>query len=156
MADIGAVETSESRWFKISVFVISGFFVGFSLANIIYFNRLRRAGGGGGVTRSEATSMLWINGILFAIALVIFIWSIYRLVAGVEYRQRVTQYLNEPGTGFVTTATTGAPLPQIRRSTTTTTTQALPANPTVGNVVAGSAYQPLAARRRQQTVITSQ
>ena len=116
MAEV--VEISESRWFKIVVFVISGFFVGFSLANIIYFNRIRRNGGGDRVTRGEATSMLWVNAILFAIALIVFIWSIFRLVAGREYRQRVGQYFQEPGTGFVEAPATGAPVPRLRRSQT--------------------------------------
>lgn len=119
MSDV--METTESRWFKIVVFVVSGFFVGFSLANIIYFNRIRRNGGGGGVTQGEATSMLWINGILFAIALIIFLWSIYRLIAGQEYRQRVVQYFQEPGTGLVVAPEAGAPVPRLRQSRTTVT-----------------------------------
>lgn len=102
MADL---ETSESRWFKIVVFVVSGFFVGFSIANMIYFNRIRKAGGGGGVTQGEATAMLWVNGILLAIAVIIFLWSIYRLIVGPPQRQQVVRYLQEPGTGFVRTET---------------------------------------------------
>ncbi len=116
MAD--AVETSEARWFKIVVFVVSGFFVGFSLANIIYFNRIRRNNGAPGITRGEATAMLWINAILFGISLIIFIWSIYRLVAGEEYRRRVTEYFQESPEGVIEAPTTGAPVPRLRRSRT--------------------------------------
>ena len=118
MADV--IETSEARWFKIVVFVISGFFVGFSIANIVYFNRIRRNNGAPGITRGEATAMLWINAILFGVSLIIFIWSIYRLVAGVEYRRRVTQYLQEPNEGFIEAPETGAPIPRARRSRTVT------------------------------------
>jgi hypothetical protein len=122
MADV--VETSEARWFKIVVFVVSGFFVGFSLANIIYFNRIRRNNGVPGITRGEATSMLWINAILFAISLIIFIWAIFRLVAGREYRQRIVQYFNEPGEGFIEPASQqGVPVPRVRRTTRTTVQQ---------------------------------
>lgn len=116
MADI--VETSEARWFKIVVFVVSGFFVGFSLANIIYFNRIRRNNGAPGVTRGEATAMLWINAILFGISLIIFIWSIYRLVAGQEYRRRVTEYFQESPEGIVEASPVGVPVPRLRRSRT--------------------------------------
>lgn len=122
MADV--VETSEARWFKIVVFVVSGFFVGFSLANIIYFNRIRRNNGVPGITRGEATSMLWINAILFAISLIVFIWSIFRLIAGREYRQRVVQYFQEPSEGFIEPASQqGAPVPRIKRTTRTTVQQ---------------------------------
>ena len=116
MAD--TVETSEARWFKIVVFIVSGFFVGFSLANIIYFNRIRRNGGAPGITVGEATAMLWINAILFGIALIIFIWSIYRLVAGQEYRRRVSEYLQESPKGVVQAPPTGAPVPRLRTSRT--------------------------------------
>ena len=116
MAD--AVETSEARWFKIVVFVVSGFFVGFSLANIIYFNRIRRNNGAPGITRGEATAMLWINAILFGIALIIFIWSIYRLVAGQEYRRRVTEYFQESPEGVIEAPASGAPVPRLRSSRT--------------------------------------
>lgn len=116
MADV--VETSEARWFKIVVFVVSGFFVGFSLANIVYFNRIRRNNGVPGITRGEATSMLWINAILFAISLIVFIWSIFRLVAGREYRQQLTTYFQEPGEGFIGTSET-APAPRSRSTRTT-------------------------------------
>jgi len=95
------VETSETRWFKIVVFVVSGFFVGFSLANIIYFNRIRLNNGAPGITRGEATSMLWINALLFAISMIIFIWSIYHLITTRQYRQRVTEYLQEQHEGFI-------------------------------------------------------
>jgi hypothetical protein len=115
------VDTTEGFGFKLVVLIVSGFFVGFSLANIIYFNRIRRNNGCPGVTRGEATAMLWVNAILFAIALIIFIWSIFRIVATRTYRQRVVQYFREPNEGFIDARETGI-APRFRSSGATTTT----------------------------------
>lgn len=71
-------DTTETRWFKIIAFIALGFFAGLFLANIIYYNRLRT---GGVVTSGEATSMLVINAILFVIALLLFIWCLFRILA---------------------------------------------------------------------------
>ena len=120
-----ATINQESRGFTIVVFVVSGFFVGFSLANIIYFNRIRSNGGAPGVTRGEATAMLWVNAILFGIALIIWIWSIYRWVTTREYRQRIKDYLKEPPEGYIEPPSSESGLkPRIRRKTQTITTEA--------------------------------
>jgi len=91
-------DTTETRWFKIIVFVASGFFAGLFLADIIYFNRLRN---GGTITNGEAVAMLWLNAILFIIAIIIFIWALIRLLTTTETRaavqEKVTTYLNQPG-----------------------------------------------------------
>lgn len=148
MAEV--METSESRWFKIAVFIVSGFFVGISLANVIYFHRIRDATntgtttgfisstgstftatptGGCGITSGEALAMLWVNGIILVISLLIFIWSIYRLVAGREYRDRVRTYFREEGPGFIEAPPSGAPIPRLRSSRTVTTTTTATAAP---------------------------
>lgn len=97
-------ETSESRWFKILVFVFSGFFVGFSIANIIYYERLRRSNNNV-LTKTESTSMLWINIILLVIAVFIFLWSIWRLIftktKRQEYKQKAINYINDTNSGVV-------------------------------------------------------
>lgn len=112
-AQSAAYETTEARWFKIAVLIVSGFFVGFSIANIVYFNKIRRVGGAAGISKGEATAMVWINALLLAISIVIFLWSIYRLVAGRDYHQALVQYFKDPGTGLINVApgSTGFPTP---------------------------------------------
>lgn len=75
---------SSSTTFTVFVFILSGFFAGFTLANVIYFNRLRTSLStlsGVSVTAGEASALMWINIILLILSLIIFIWSIVRLVS---------------------------------------------------------------------------
>jgi len=67
---------SEARWFKIVSFVVTGIIAGLLLADIIYFNELRK---GATLSSGEITSMLVITSILFAIVICMFIWSLVRL-----------------------------------------------------------------------------
>lgn len=101
-------ETTESRLFKILVFIGSGFFTGFSLANIIYYNKARAFAARNPtspLSHGEATSMLWVNVFLFIFSLILFIWSIWRLLFHREHRTQITQnigtYLQSPATGIV-------------------------------------------------------
>lgn len=124
--------TSESRWFKIIVLIISGFFVGFSVANIVYYAKIRNCTSNSNsncsVSRGEATSMIIVNSILLIISFILFIWSIITLIvhpqARQQYQQRVVQYLQNPPTGLVSPSTT------ISTTTTTTpSTATLPVQP---------------------------
>jgi len=105
-------DTTEMRWFKIVMFIATGFFAGLFLANIIYFNRLRN---GGTISNAEALSMLALNAILFTLALILFVWSLVRLLTTTEQRQVVQQqaasYLTTPGSGvrFSFTPASGQP-----------------------------------------------
>jgi len=103
---MAVTETTESRWFKIVVFLASGFFFGFSIANAVYYDRIRRGASCSAISRNEANTMFWINVILAIIAGIVFIWSIYKLFTK-DYReskkQQVLAYLNAPpaGGGFI-------------------------------------------------------
>lgn len=83
-------DTTETRWFKIVTLVAAGFFSGLFIANVIYYNRLRN---GGNVTKGEATAMLWINGILLVIAIILFVWALVRLVAPEGAKEKTISYL---------------------------------------------------------------
>ena len=85
-------ETSESRIFKVIVFIIFGLISGVLLANVIYFNRIISNNGGGGVTKGEATVMFWFNLVFLIVALILFIWSLIRLIFGKEYRDKAIAY----------------------------------------------------------------
>jgi len=73
------VPEDTARGFKIFVFIASGFIAGFTIANIIYFNRLRSSPSPS-VTSGEASALMWLNVILLLLAVLAFIWSIIQLV----------------------------------------------------------------------------
>ena len=117
-------DTNETRWFKIFAFIGTGFFAGLFLANIVYYNRVRT---GGVITKNEALSMLILNGILFAIAFILFIWCLYRLLvtedtravikeAAVSYVHGTNGGYNIPVMGAGTQApVAGGPVVQVSR-----------------------------------------
>ena len=108
-------DTTESRWYKITVFIISAIVVGVTIANIVYFNRIRK-GTCGAMTSGEATTMLWINVILLIITAIIFIWSLWKLIFSSEKRTQIKHYWAQPGIGIQpmmvqpTGLTTGQPV----------------------------------------------
>ena len=92
--------TSDSRWFRILSFLITGIFAGVFLANIVYYSKLTRCdittGCNIAVSKGEARSMLYINIIFFIVALILFIWSLIRLFVHPQHTQLVTAYLQQP------------------------------------------------------------
>lgn len=98
---------TESRAFKIVVFIFTGFVLGVTIANVVYFNRLRDSNNAlvvnnnnnQAITTGEANVMFWVNMILAIIAGIIFLWSIYRLAFSQETRKRVRQYTLDPTYG---------------------------------------------------------
>ena len=91
-------DSTESRWFKIIVFIVAAIVVGVTIANIVFFNRIRD-GTCNAVTHGQATTMLWVNVILLVIAVIIFLWSLWRLLFTRETRQRVKHYIVAPAAG---------------------------------------------------------
>lgn len=91
-------DTTESRWFKIVIFLVSGIVVGVSIANIVYFDRIRK-GTCGAVTHGEAVAMIWVNAILLVIAALVFLWSLWRLIFSRDTRQKVKHYITSPSLG---------------------------------------------------------
>ena len=65
-------DTTESRSFKIVVFLLAAIVVGVTIANIVYYNRIRN-GTCNAVTHGEATTLVWVNAILLIIAALIFL-----------------------------------------------------------------------------------
>ncbi len=84
---------TESVLYKIVVFLISAFVVGVMIANLVYYNRIRE---GKTVTTSEATTMLWVSVILLVIGVLVFLWSIWRLLFTSEAREKQMQYIVGP------------------------------------------------------------
>ncbi|PCJ29034.1 MAG: hypothetical protein COA94_02825 [Rickettsiales bacterium] len=81
--------TTETRWFKIFVSVITAFVVGISIANVVYYNRIR-TGTCNAITRGEADAMFWINIIVSISSGLLFVWSLWRLVFSKDLRSQIT------------------------------------------------------------------
>lgn len=97
-----AVDTTATKWFKIIVAIATLFFIGFTGANIYYYNKIRsNPSACSAVTKGEATSMLWINIILLIIAIIIFFWAFVTLFTSRELRQQVAGYFKEEPKGFL-------------------------------------------------------
>ena len=92
-------DTTESRWFKIVVFILAAIVVGVSIANIVYFNRIRD-GTCQAVSRNSATTMLWVNVILLVIAILVLLWSLWRMIFTSETREKVKHYMVAPAEGM--------------------------------------------------------
>ncbi len=91
--------TSESLGYKIFVLILSVFIVGVSIANVIYFNRIRK-NGCVDVSSGEATAMLWVNGIILVISVFFFFWSLWRLIFTKDKRKQHKTYLTSPTMGY--------------------------------------------------------
>jgi len=90
-------DTTETRWFKIIVFIFSAIIVGLFIANVVYYNRIRT---GGTVTTGEATSMLWLSVIFLIVGIIVFLWSIWSLVFSKTARESVKHYMLSPTSGY--------------------------------------------------------
>lgn len=71
--------TIESMWFKIVVIIVAAATIGVCIANIIYFNRLRNSTCNE-ISSGEAVTMFWINIVLLALASIVFILCIWKLI----------------------------------------------------------------------------
>ena len=91
-------DTTESRWFKIIVFILSAIVVGVTIANIAYFNQIRN-GSCQALSHNTATTMVWVNAILLVIAIIIFLWSLWRLLFSGAARAQVRHYMISPTSG---------------------------------------------------------
>jgi hypothetical protein len=133
------VDTTEQKWFKGVTFVLSGFFTGVFLASAIYWDRIRRNKGGGGVTQGEATAMEVITIISAVLCFALFIWALVRLFIGSSTRELLVNnaqaYLTSQSNGLLSQSTQNAlvnataPSSQIIpvAPSTVTTTTATPA-----------------------------
>lgn len=90
--------STQSRGFAIAVFIISAVLVGVLLACIIYFNNIRN---GKIPTPGEATSMLIICGILFAVTLGLFIWALVALFISSDTREAAVNTVTTKTTNFL-------------------------------------------------------
>lgn len=83
-------DTTETIWFRIFALVATAIIAGYSIANIVYYNRIRKAVTvSSTVTRGEATAMMWFSIIVFIVSTIMFIWAIVRIILGSRTRARI-------------------------------------------------------------------
>lgn len=135
------MDTTESRWFKIIVFVLSAIVVGVTIANLVYFNRIRN-GTCQAISHNTAVTMLWVNAILLIIAIIVFIWSLWRLLFSGATRQRVQHYMISPteGVNMGFSPSVSAPPPITAVATSTDESAMVVAPDTVANINAAQQY----------------
>lgn len=92
---------SESLGFRIVSVIVLTIIAGFVLAVIIYFNQIKQ---GKIVSTSEASSMLVIAGIIFAITIIIWIWALVRLFFSKKDRDTYTTKAKTAVTQYTTTS----------------------------------------------------
>lgn len=100
MSSVYAIDT-ESRWFPIVVLIISALIAIFCGFNVYYYNQIRLNDScTGAVTVEQATTMFWINLVVVILAIVIFLWSIWRIIFSEKYRsgikEKVVEVLEAP------------------------------------------------------------
>lgn len=84
----------ESKAVDATILIASILFGAGALANIWYYNKIRRTvptvGSTGaitcGISHDSALTLLWVNVILFVLALGLFIWALYRLFRDVNVK----------------------------------------------------------------------
>jgi hypothetical protein len=95
-------QTTETRWFVIAVIITVLFIIGFSSANIYYFNRIKS---GKTISKSDLNSSVTFNVILLVLSLMILVWAIWKSVFSQKYRSdsinKVRNYVKKPFDGDV-------------------------------------------------------
>ena len=88
----GRINT-ETKWFNVSMFVISVAGAGLAAANAFFFDRIRKNGCGTNISVRDADVLFWINVILAVIFVILAIWALARLFLSREYRVKKTEQL---------------------------------------------------------------
>lgn len=90
-----------SRLFIGSTFLVSGLIFGYAVANSVFYYKIRKDGGSSAVSKSKATNMLWISIFVGVISLLLFLWSIWRLVFTKEVRTKIKKTVKEKGKAYL-------------------------------------------------------
>lgn len=95
----------------ISLLIVTTLFTGYNIANLVYYNRLRKdSTASAGISKENANAMFWLTVILLIISLAFWIYSIIALVKEIRQRGKTAGYQPLPA------KTTVAPVivPQAR------------------------------------------
>lgn len=86
---------SQTRWFIISVFIISSLGLAFLIANAVFMWRVRSAGGCGGVSLDQATAVFWIDIVLCVFFFILMLWSLWRIIFSARARKQIIDKISE-------------------------------------------------------------
>ena len=68
-----------TNWIALGALVFSAVWLGFAIANIIYYDQLRN-GDSGSITNGSAQTMYWLNLVGAILSAIILIWAIYEVL----------------------------------------------------------------------------
>lgn len=80
------VDTTESQWFKVTVLVLAIVVIVICSYNVDVYRRLR-SDPTSPISMEEANTLLIVNAIFIALAVVLFIWALWRLILSRQYRE---------------------------------------------------------------------
>lgn len=77
----------------ISLLIVTTLFTGYNIANLVYYNRLRKdSTAAAGISKENANAMFWLTVILLLISLGFWIYSIVALVKEIRQRGKTAGY----------------------------------------------------------------
>jgi hypothetical protein len=112
---------SDSRWFQALTLIGTGLVIGVTVADVYFFHRIRS---GNTVSNSEANTMMILNIIILVLAIIIFIWALYRIIFTAQAKnyiantvttnvQAVGGWLTAPPQGVINLGANSPSLPVV-------------------------------------------
>lgn len=100
-----AESVSDRRFFVIGVLIVAAVFLIISIANAIAQYRIWHSSTVSGFSKGEAETFFWVNVAVGVIALILLLWSLWRILftrsARDKIKTQVTSYVNAPQQGFL-------------------------------------------------------
>lgn len=100
----------DSRGVSIFLAVVVIVVMGFMIANIVYFSRIKN---GKTVTTEEASQMMWLNGLLIGVLFIMFIYYAWKSFTHANDRQALYSKVNSVVNSGITRATNVLAVPSI-------------------------------------------
>jgi hypothetical protein len=91
---------SDSRGVSIFLAVVVLVIIGFLIADIVYFGRIKD---GKTVTKEEASQMMWLNGLLMGLLFIIFLYYVWKAFASTTERHAIYATVGQKLTTAVST-----------------------------------------------------
>lgn len=88
-------DTTNTKWFNALILILSLFILGFSIANIVYYTRIRNSpcttGSGSPITNGEALAMIIVNSLILIVSLIFIFIALWRLFFTKSSREYISQ-----------------------------------------------------------------
>ena len=102
---MAADTVTDRRFFIIGTLIVAAVFLIISIANAIAQWRIWHSSQVSGFSKGEAETFFWVNVAVAIIALILLLWSLWRILftrsARDKIKTQVTSYINAPQEGFV-------------------------------------------------------